>query len=145
MECVGESDSIRVLCIDDNDLVAAALAVKLQAQPNIVWLGHRPSADSLIADVRVLQPHIVLLDLDMPGQDPLAAMKSAVDAGLTARMVVLSGHVSLELIDRAIAAGAWGYVSKSDGDSAVLDAIRKVASGEFALSAEATLRLNSRG
>jgi DNA-binding NarL/FixJ family response regulator len=52
------------------------------------------------------------------------------------RVVILSGHVRRELIDRAIESGAWGYVSKHDGADAVVAAIRSVARGEFTLGPE---------
>jgi DNA-binding NarL/FixJ family response regulator len=54
-----------------------------------------------------------------------------------ARAVMFSGHVRIDLIERAFAAGAWGYVSKIDGETALINAVRAVRNGEIALSAEA--------
>jgi DNA-binding NarL/FixJ family response regulator len=51
---------------------------------------------------------------------------------------MLRGHVRKDLVNRAIAAGAWGYVAKGDGERAMLEAIRRVADGEFVMSAEVT-------
>jgi two-component system response regulator DesR len=136
------SQRIGLLCVDDNPLVAEALRIKFRPEADIEWLGHHHSADNLAALVRDREPDIVLLDLDMPGRDALEAMKEITQAGLDVRVIVLSGYVSLELINRAIAAGAWGYVSKSDGELAVLDAVRRVAADEFVLSTEVLTKVS---
>jgi len=128
---------IDVLCVDDNEQVAWALRRKLGFTEGFKWKGWLPSADDLINKAKEESPNMVLLDLDMPGKDPLSALSELTDTCPDVRVVVFSGHVSAELINKAIESGAWGYVSKSDGEEALISALRDVAADRFALSAEA--------
>lgn len=128
---------IGVMCVDDNRHLADALRLALDRDASFEWKGWLPVADALAAEVAARKPTVVLIDVDMPGVDPFAAAAEATRGVPETRMVVFSGHVRRDLIDRAVDAGAWGYVSKNDGEAAILDVIRRVAAGEFALSAEA--------
>jgi DNA-binding NarL/FixJ family response regulator len=128
---------ISVLCVDDNPLVTDAVAAKLRAAGGFAWLGCLPSADDLVGAAERLKPAIILLDVDMPGADPFEAVRALVEGGSASRVIMFSGHVRADLLERAIGSGAWGYVSKCDGEDAMLEGIRSVARGEFALSPEA--------
>ncbi len=126
-----------VYCADDNPLVTAALRVQFQHNPDFRWMGCAEDAGQLIEDLaRVGCPDVVLLDIDMPGKDPFDAIGELVDLCGDVRVVMYTGMVRRDLIDRAIEAGAWGYVAKSDGEEALFDAVRKVLEGQFALSPE---------
>jgi two-component system response regulator DesR len=131
-----DGSPISVLCVDDNDLVAGAVAAKLRMEGGFVWKGRLATADGLVATALRERPSVILLDIDMPGRDPLEAIQDLTEQGATSRVVIFSGHARPELLVRAIEAGAWGYVSKSDGEDALVEGIRSVASGEFALSPE---------
>lgn len=131
-----ENEPIGILCVDDNPRVANALRAKLSQLEGFEWRGWVPSADSLLEQAEQEKAQVILLDLDMPGRDPLQAL-----AELTARCpqiktIIFSGHVRKELIACAIDSGAWGYVSKNDGEEALISALRSVTSGEFAMSPE---------
>lgn len=125
-----------VLCVDDNAEVAEALRRTLSRQAELTWLGWLPDATGLVERVREACPSIVLLDLDMPGRNPFEAMAEVLAVCAGTRIVVFSGHARKDLIDRAIDAGAWGYVSKNEGEGVLLDAIARVLDGEFFLSPE---------
>ncbi|MBY0262722.1 MAG: response regulator transcription factor, partial [Phycisphaerales bacterium] len=129
-------EPMTVLCVDDNPHVAEALRVKLARAFDMQWQGWLSSADELVATAERQCPTIVLLDVDMPGKDPFAALGELVERCPAVKVVVFSGHVRQELIDRALEAGAWGYVSKNDGEDELLRVIRAVADGEVALSPE---------
>lgn len=124
---------IKVLCVDDNDLVAEGIRMKLSKADQFQWLGQLRSAEDLVKVAMHKRPHVVLLDIDMPGKDAFEAMKELNELFPNVRVVMLSGYVKQDLIDRAIESGAWGYVAKSDGADTVLRAIRRAASGEFTL------------
>lgn len=125
-----------VLCVDDNEHVADALRTKLSRTQDFEWRGWLPDATGLVQRVRAECPSAVLLDLDMPGPDPFAALAELVRQCPEVRAVVFSGLVKKDLIERAIEAGAWGYVAKSDGEEALIEALRRVMVGEVALSKE---------
>ncbi len=126
-----------VLCVDDNPAVTDALRVKLGRSNEFEWRGSLHSADDLLDRCERERPAIVLLDVDMPGKDPFEAL-----AELTARapdiiVLIFTGHVRKDLIERALDCGAWGYVSKNDGEDELLAAMKRAANEELALSPEA--------
>ena len=129
--------SISVLCVDDNPHVTRALESKLHRSGKFDWRGSLSSADQLVETVARECPEIVLLDVDMPGMDPLAALERLSRECPNTRTVVFSGHIRRELVERAVESGAWGYVSKNDDEAELIRAIRSVAEGEFVLSVEA--------
>jgi DNA-binding NarL/FixJ family response regulator len=126
-----------VLCVDDNAAVAEALEVKLGRSEGFEWKGALRRADDLVAVCVRDRPTLVLLDVDMPGRDPFDVLAELVDRCPETRVLVFSGHVRRDLITRAIDSGAWGYVSKNDGEEEMVAALRQVAAGELALSPEA--------
>jgi DNA-binding NarL/FixJ family response regulator len=127
------NEPIKVLCVDDNDLVAEGLRMKLRHTGDFEWMGSLREADDLVKAAWRSRPHVVLLDIDMPGKDPFEAMRELTDMFPSVRVLMLSGHVRRELIDRAIESGAWGYVSKNEGADVIVHAIERVARGEFTL------------
>lgn len=131
-----EGAPLRVLCVDDNPLVVEALALKLGLLGGFDWLPPVDDADRLVEAVRVLQPDIILLDLDMPGRDPLDALAELARLGTAARVLIFSGHTRADLVERAIDAGAWGFIGKHSDVETIVSAIRSVARGEFLLATE---------
>lgn len=128
------SAPVRVFCIDDNRLMAEALERWLALEPEFKWTGWVSETADAAGAIREVKPDIVMLDIDMPGGDSfdLAAILAA-DVPET-RVVMFSGHVRVDYIDRALDVGAWGYVSKNESMETVLNALRRVAAGEFVLS-----------
>ncbi len=125
---------ISVLCVDDNRELADALKRKMDRVGGFVWKGWLASADNLVEAVRELSPQVVVLDLDMPGLDPFSALRALAEGRFDSRVIVFSGHVRGDLLDRAIEGGVWGYVAKSDGEAFLLSAIPRVMAGECILS-----------
>ncbi len=131
------SEPIRVLCVDDNDFVAEAIERKLRREPGFEWAGWLPDTLELTDRVKRSGAHIVLLDVDIPGRDSFEALAELSAEVPDVRVIMLSGHVRSDFIDRAVEAGAWGYLSKGEENDVILDAIRRVAAGGFALGIEA--------
>jgi DNA-binding NarL/FixJ family response regulator len=134
---------ISIFCVDGNREISDAIRSKLALEGGFRWLGQLPSADRLAGEVERLKPDIVLLDIDMPGRSPFAAMEEAARASPQTRFIMLSGHVRRELIDQSFAAGAWGYVSKNESTAFIINSLRRVHAGEVVMSSEvdATLGL----
>lgn len=122
---------IRLYCADDNELLADALREGLNALPDVEWVGWSANAIDLTQRVRETGANVLLLDLEMPFVDPIVAL-----ADLSAQLpgvhtLVLSGFVDRNLFDRAMEAGATGYLSKLAEGQAIIDGVRKVHSGTF--------------
>jgi two-component system, NarL family, response regulator DegU len=124
----------RVLCIDDNEWIGNSIGRLVRSQPGWEWLGWRNSAAGLTELVQELNPSILVLDVDIPGEDSFEVVSRLQREHPEARVLILSGHLSSSLVDRALDSGAWGYVCKGDGTAPLLRAIETVAAGEVALS-----------
>lgn len=127
---------VRILCADDNEEILWALGLYFGHIEGIEVVGSLSSAVGLVAAVKESKPDILVLDLDMPGKGPLQALREINRLGVATRTVVFSGHLRRELIDQAMDAGAWGYVSKNDGEGSLVEAIRAIMAGEIAWSPE---------
>jgi DNA-binding NarL/FixJ family response regulator len=134
----GRAAKPRVYCADDNPMVTEALRRFIERSGEFAWMGCAEDADQLCDDVRRNGcPDIVLLDIDMPGSDPFDAIGALQGVCSSARVLMYSGMVRRDLIERALQAGAWGYVAKSDGEAALFTAMRKVLGGDLGFSPEA--------
>jgi DNA-binding NarL/FixJ family response regulator len=124
----------QVLCVDDNDWVGESVARVLKRATAYAWAGWLPGPDGLLERLEAAPGAVVFLDIDMPGHDSFELVTEIARRFPAVRVIMLSGHLRLELIDRALASGAWGYVSKNDDTGAILAAIDNVVAGRIALS-----------
>jgi CheY-like chemotaxis protein len=129
-------DGIGVMAVDDNELVRDALERKFSGLDGFRWCGSLGCADSLMDEVRKRRPHILLLDLDMPGSDPLSAIPRLTKVDPVLRVIVLSGFVKPALVERVLAAGASGYLSKADAHAELADAVERAFKGQTVLGTE---------
>jgi DNA-binding NarL/FixJ family response regulator len=131
---MGAVSPVRVLCADDNEDILWALGVYFARTKGFKVVGSLSSATGLVAAVKDTKPDILVLDLDMPGKSPLQALREINRSGVLTRAIVFSGHLRRELVAQAMDAGAWGYVSKNDGEVSLVEAIRAVLAGKIAWS-----------
>lgn len=124
----------RVMCVDDNEWIGESIQRILRRHTDLAWAGWLATASGLAGEVDSRDPDVLLLDIDIPGEDPFDALASLAEARPEVRVIMLSGHVRAEYIDRALAAGAWGYISKNDETDSIVSAIRQAMAGEVALS-----------
>jgi two-component system, NarL family, invasion response regulator UvrY len=130
------ANPIRVVCVDDNVLVSDGLRRLMDHAADVLLVASVPTADDLPAVVARSRADVVLLDLELPGRDPFDAIRELCEHLPSARVLVLSGHVDVALVDRAVEAGAWAYISKSDPPQMVLNAVRGLSEGTFMMSPE---------
>lgn len=131
-----EAERVSVLCVEDNLYVAEAIRMKFDRVGGFEWKGWLSSADNMVSMVEQQHPRVLILDVDMPGRNPFEALRELGERCPSCRTVVFSGHVRHGLVEQALDAGAWGYVSKNDGEDALISAIRDIVAGELALSPE---------
>ncbi len=124
---------IRVLLADDHRMVREALRMMLEAECEIV--GEAASGEEALALAAATRPHVVLLDIGMPGMGGLAAAHRIARQTPAARVLVLSQYADEEYVIEALsAAKVAGYLLKSDGAAELLNAIRAVHGGKRYLS-----------
>jgi DNA-binding NarL/FixJ family response regulator len=137
---------IRVLLVDDQELMRAGFRMILDAQPDIDVVGE--AADGIVAlDLAAkLQPDVVLMDVRMPRLDGIEATRRLVEAaalrGVAPPVVLVLTTFDLdEYVVGALRAGASGFLLKDLSASGLAEAVRVVASGEALLAPTATRRL----
>ena len=115
---------IRVLCVDDHVIIGMAMRATIDAAPDMTCVGCLERADTLLEAVAELKPDAVLLDLRMPGREPLAAMRDLIRKHPGVAVVVLSGSGDNETREAALAAGAWCYLLKGSSGQKIVKTIR---------------------
>lgn len=132
---------IRVLCVDDHPIVREGVAAIIDLQPDMTMAGTASTGGEALQRFAELAPDIVLVDLrlpDMSGFDVIKRIKAAAPA---ARLIVLSSHEGDVDIQRALEAGAQGYVVKGILRDELLDIIRGVHAGKRRLPAAVAQKL----
>jgi DNA-binding NarL/FixJ family response regulator len=136
---------IRILCVDDHAFLIEGLQARFVLESDLEIVGVLHSADDLLEEAKRLRPNIVLMDISMSGADPFEAITDLKRVQPDARVIMLSGFVRDHYLDLAVAAGAWGYVSKSEDPTIVMQTIRKVAAGMHAFSNDVQQRCATLG
>ena len=125
------SDSIRVLLADDHTVVRAGLKAVLKSAPDIEVVGEaRTGAEAVMLAERT-RPDVVVMDLDMPDGDGLAATKEIAAKGLPVRVLVVTMHAEEDYLVTLLQVGAVGYLVKSAADRELVDAVRAAAHGDM--------------
>jgi DNA-binding NarL/FixJ family response regulator len=136
---------IRVLIVDDHDLLRAGLRSSLEREPGIAVVGEADTAERAISQARKLQPDLILLDLLLPRQGGYDAIPKLLDVAPEARILVVSSQAAPSSVRRALSAGAAGYLPKRSSDRELLAAIRAVAEGGGYVEPELGARLVTPG
>ena len=132
--------TIRVVIVDDHAVLRAGLEQLLAGQPDLEVVGTAASGGEAIELVREVRPDVVLMDLQMPGIDGVAATREIVAEKL-ADVLVLTSYSDAERIVGALDAGATGYLLKDAEPEEVLTGIRAVARGESPINPRAAREL----
>jgi DNA-binding NarL/FixJ family response regulator len=132
---------IRVLVVDDEELVRAGLAAIAGAHPDIEVAGVAADGAEALDRAAADRPDVVLMDLRMPGMDGLAATRELTRRHPDVKVLVLTTMESEEAVDGALLAGASGFLLKSSPREQLWDGIRAVAGGDPLLAPPVLRRL----
>jgi DNA-binding NarL/FixJ family response regulator len=134
--------TIRVLVVDDQELVRAGFIMILSSQDDIEVVGEAGDGAEALDETRKLRPDVVLMDIRMPNVDGLAATRILkAEADIDARVLILTTFDPDEYVYQALRAGASGFVLKDIPPQDLLTAVRVVAKGEALLAPSITQRL----
>lgn len=122
-----EQEAITILSVDDSPEMGRLLHRLFDQESDMKSLGSLLSADELVAEVQRLMPRVVLLDLGMPGRDPLDAVREISASCRATRIIVLSGHSDPAVAQSAMECGASAFMVKGCDVDAILHTVRKVA------------------
>ncbi|WP_327734034.1 response regulator transcription factor [Streptomyces nojiriensis] len=136
-----EAPVIRVLLVDDDAIVRAGLRLMLGGAPDIELVAEAADGAEVPALVSAHEPHLVLMDIRMPGVDGLAATERLrAQPGAPEVLVLTTFHTDAHVL-RALRAGAAGFLLKDTPPQEIVTAIRTVAAGDPVLSPAVTRRL----
>jgi DNA-binding NarL/FixJ family response regulator len=119
---------MRVLVADSDARVRSALHLLLKQEPGLTLIGESLDLVSLVVQVKEFQPHLVLLDWDLPGRPAAALLLALCTLDVRPKVIVLSARPESE--QAALAAGAHAFVSKVDSPERLLEACRALMHGE---------------
>ncbi|MFW6691301.1 response regulator transcription factor [Streptomyces sp. MAR4 CNX-425] len=128
------ADRVTVLLVDDDPLVRAGLRLMLGGAPDVAVVGEAADGGEVPALVAAHAPDVVLMDIRMPRLDGLAATEALRRRPDPPEVLVLTTFHTDEHVLRALRAGAAGFVLKDTPPAEIVEAVRKVAAGEPALS-----------
>jgi DNA-binding NarL/FixJ family response regulator len=134
-------ESIRILVADDHPMLREGLVAVLGTQEDFDVVGEAADGSEVLRLAGKLQPDVILLDLEMPGMDGVAALQGLREAGSAARTIVFTAYDTDERILGSLRAGARGYLLKGASREEIFDAIRTVHSGGSLLQPGVTSRL----
>jgi DNA-binding NarL/FixJ family response regulator len=135
--------SIRVLIVDDQELVRTGFRLFLETQPGLAVVGEAGDGEEAIERARELGPDVVLMDIRMPTMDGVEATAKLTSGAIepAPRVLVLTTFDLDEYVFGALRAGAAGFLLKDAPRERLIEAIRVVHSGEALLSPTITRRL----
>jgi len=140
----GSSPPKRLLIADDHALVREGMRAMLASEQNLEVVGEAENGREALELCRELRPDLILMDVRMPEMDGLAATWEIKRKYPETRILILTTHESPEYLMDAIRAGAAGYVLKDSTKQRLLDAVRRVISGESPVNQELAMQVIQR-
>lgn len=132
---------VRVLIVDDHEILAASLAQVLDAEPDLLSVGVAGTLERARSLVATTTPDVILLDQRLPDGEGVAAIEELRALRPSVQVVILTASAADHVLVAAIEAGAAGFVSKTRGIADVTSAVRSAAAGEAVISPELLARL----
>jgi DNA-binding NarL/FixJ family response regulator len=129
---------VRVLLVDDDDLMRAGLRAVLSSDSRVEVVGEAGSGRAAVERVRTLRPDLVLMDVRMSDLDGIAATREVTSESPEVKVVILTTFEQDDYIFGALNAGASGFLLKRSGPEELLAAIQTVAAGDSLLSPSVT-------
>jgi DNA-binding NarL/FixJ family response regulator len=133
--------ALRLLLVDDHTLFREGLISLLSYQDDFIVVGEAEDAESALEQVRALQPDIVLMDVELPGEDGVAATQRLKLEMPEITVVMLTVHDDSQTLFEAIKVGAQGYLVKNVRSRELLEQLRGLARGEAAISRRMAARI----
>ena len=129
-----EGEPKKVMIVDDHPLVRDGIAALIRTSPGLRVSAEVGNAEEALVAVAAEVPDLVVLDLVLPGKDGIELLKEIHAQYPKVRVLVLSMHEETIYAERALRAGAQGYVMKHELGAKVIEAIRSVLHGELVVS-----------
>jgi len=136
-----DSNPIRIMTVDDHEVVRGGIKFALLAVEDIKLVGEARNGDEALRMCQQLMPDVILMDLMMPGTDGVAATQAILKQCPQTKILVLTSYHDEELVPRAMHAGAIGYLLKGVSNQKLVEAIRAAHAGQPTMAREAVADL----
>jgi len=133
--------TIRVLVVDDNELLRAGLVTVLASDPAIEVVAQAPDGPTAVSLAMDLRPDVVLMDVEMPGGDGITAIARLRERAPSVRCLVLTMFDLDDYVVEALRAGAAGFLLKTTDPAVLTASVRSCAAGETTLGPSVIARL----
>ncbi|MEP0369067.1 MAG: response regulator transcription factor [Cyclobacteriaceae bacterium] len=127
---------IKIIVVDDHQLFREGMLSLLAKNDGLDIVGEAENADRFFELMDTVDPHVVLIDITMPGLNGLEVIKMSKSKYPAAKFIVLTMHAEGQYVVRAVRNGAFGYLIKNADEQELLDAIETVASGKKYFNSE---------
>jgi NarL family two-component system response regulator LiaR len=138
---MGDAEQIRVLTVDDHEILRGGIRFLLLAFDDIEVVGEAHSGEEALRLCHSIRPDVVLMDMMMSGMDGVQATEAIRTRYPTVQVLALTSFYDSELVQRALRAGAIGYLLKGVSMDELANAIRMAKAGQPTLAAEAVQAL----
>ncbi|MGV3244345.1 response regulator transcription factor VraR [Staphylococcus sp. 11261D007BR] len=135
---------IRVLFVDDHEMVRIGISSYLSTQPDIEVVGEGASGKEAIEQAKALEPDLILMDLVMTDMDGVEATTYIKKDMPRIKVVMLTSYIEDKEVYRALDAGVDSYILKTTSASDIASAIRKTYQGESVFEAEVLVKMRNR-
>ncbi|MEK4129236.1 response regulator transcription factor [Solibacillus sp. FSL W8-0474] len=135
---------IKVVIVDDHEMVRIGVAAYLSAQPDIEVIGEATNGEEAVEKVLSLKPDIVLMDNVMPIKTGAEATAEILAHWPQAKVMIVTSFIDDDKLYPALEAGAVSYILKTSNAKQIAEAIRKTMAGETVLEPEATTKVMAR-
>lgn len=132
---------IRVVLVDDHEVLRAGLRMLLESQPDIVVVGEASSGADAEKICREWVPDVVLMDISMPGKDGIRTTRELTQTLPGIKVIALTMHEDTEYLKQVLAAGGAGYVVKRAAATEVVSAVRAALRGDVPVHSSMTRAL----
>ncbi|MBL3644778.1 response regulator transcription factor [Bacillus sp. RHFB] len=129
---------IKVLFVDDHEMVRIGVSAYLSAQPDIEVIGEADNGLKAVELAMELRPDIILMDLVMPEMDGIEATKRIIEKWPEAKIIIVTSFLDDEKVYPALEAGATSYMLKTSKASEIARAVRSTFQGQSVLEPEVT-------
>jgi NarL family two-component system response regulator LiaR len=138
---MAQAEKIKVLIVDDHQVVRQGLRTFLELHDDVVVVGEAGDGVTAVEMVRQFEPDVVLMDLVMPRLDGIAATRQVTSSGIHTKVIALTSFTEDDKVFPAIQAGASSYLLKDVSPDDLVEAIRAVHRGEARLHPDIARRL----
>lgn len=144
MNRLSEEKDVRVLLVDDHEMVRIGLAAVLSTEDGIEVVGEAGNGMDGLRMAREYKPDVVLMDLVMEGMDGIETTRRVMEEMPDCRVIVLTSFLDDEKMYPVIEAGAFSYLLKTSRASEIADAIRAAARGQSVLESQVASKMMNR-